>query len=344
MRNRRPAGRRRGAAKPLRLEPVRRRRPRARGPVEGLGAGHPAHEIAAFHRRHPARPVHQIVGVDGAGGDDPAHRPRGTQLAGQRARVDSADGHDPVVGQVIAQRPARTPPVARDRRHLADGEPGDLGTAGLDVLDRDPVVADLGAGHGDDLPGIGRIGQHLLIPGHARVEHDLAQGHAGRPGRGAAVPASVLKGKDRVHRGSVVKRCGRAGLGGGDLYGVGRGPIPLPSEPGPVGVGQRVRHRRRRVADEPPGRTGAPGGRVSASEAPVSTSVRGDGPAGAARAAGGSAGSTVRSALNEPNRVVLVENDRRGVRLVAGQGHPRPHRSRTADPPARTGSCRVTRR
>ena len=34
-------------------------------------------------------------------------------------------------------------------------------------------------GEGDDLPGIGRIGQDLLIAGHRGVEADLADGDAG---------------------------------------------------------------------------------------------------------------------------------------------------------------------
>ena len=90
------------------------------------------------------------------------------------ARVSMSAMATMLVGdEVVAQRPLRAP-VARHRRLVADDEAGDLRRARLDVVRRDAVVADLGAGHRDDLSGVGRIGQHFLIAGHAGVEHDLA--------------------------------------------------------------------------------------------------------------------------------------------------------------------------
>ena len=41
-------------------------------------------------------------------------------------------------------------------------------------------IADMGKGEGDDLAGIGGIGQNLLIAGHRRVEADFADRRAGR--------------------------------------------------------------------------------------------------------------------------------------------------------------------
>ena len=55
---------------------------------------------------------------------------------------------------------------------------------------RHAVVADLGAGHRDDLPRVGRIGQHFLIAGHARVEHDLAR--RSRPPRRPRAPRNQV--------------------------------------------------------------------------------------------------------------------------------------------------------
>ena len=47
-------------------------------------------------------------------------------------------------------------------------------------------VADMGEGEGDDLPGIGRVGQRLLIAGHAGVE-----AHLGRLARGVGAEAAA---------------------------------------------------------------------------------------------------------------------------------------------------------
>ena len=48
----------------------------------------------------------------------------------------------------------------------------------LDVFLVGADIADVREGEGDDLPGIGRIGEDLLIAGHRRVEADLAHGLA----------------------------------------------------------------------------------------------------------------------------------------------------------------------
>jgi hypothetical protein len=50
---------------------------------------------------------------------------------------------------------------------------------GLDVLVVGADIADMGECESDDLPGIGRIREDLLITGHRRIEADLAHGVAG---------------------------------------------------------------------------------------------------------------------------------------------------------------------
>ena len=45
----------------------------------------------------------------------------------------------------------------------------------FDIVGVDAVIADLRVRHGDDLPGVRRIGQDLLIPGNTRVETDLSR-------------------------------------------------------------------------------------------------------------------------------------------------------------------------
>ena len=70
------------------------------------------------------------------------------------------------LGDVGAQDDAAR---ARRRRHVD----------GLDVFVVGADVADMREGEGDDLPGIGRIGQDFLIAGHRGVEADLADRVAG---------------------------------------------------------------------------------------------------------------------------------------------------------------------
>ena len=48
------------------------------------------------------------------------------------------------------------------------------------------VVADVGAGERDDLPGVGRVGDHLLVAAHGGVEDELADGDRHRRARGLA--------------------------------------------------------------------------------------------------------------------------------------------------------------
>ncbi len=100
--------------------------------------------------------------------------------------------------QIVAKRAIRAP-VARQRRRLPHDEAGHMRRLRLGITGRNAVVADLRRGHGDDLPGVGRIREHFLVAGHARVEHDLASGLALRPGRNAAVPGAVFQCQYGVH-------------------------------------------------------------------------------------------------------------------------------------------------
>jgi hypothetical protein len=78
---------------------------------------------------------------------------------------------------------------------------------GLDVLGIGAGVADMGEGEGDDLPGVGRVGQDLLIAGHRGIEADLAHRHGA--GAEAAAPEHRAVGKHQC-RGGI----GRPGAGG----------------------------------------------------------------------------------------------------------------------------------
>ncbi len=54
------------------------------------------------------------------------------------------------------------------------------GVDDLDVLVVDADDPDMGEGEGDDLGGVGGIGQDFLVAGHRGVEADLADRRAGR--------------------------------------------------------------------------------------------------------------------------------------------------------------------
>ncbi len=59
--------------------------------------------------------------------------------------------------------------------HAAAHAGGSGGVHRLGVLLVHADIADMREGEGDDLPGIGRVGQDFLIAGHRRVEADLAR-------------------------------------------------------------------------------------------------------------------------------------------------------------------------
>ena len=58
-------------------------------------------------------------------------------------------------------------------------KPSTCGLTRFQVFRVDAVIADERIRHGDDLPLVGRIGQHFLVAGHAGVENDFAERFAG---------------------------------------------------------------------------------------------------------------------------------------------------------------------
>jgi hypothetical protein len=76
---------------------------------------------------------------------------------------------------------------ARRRRHVHR----------FDVLVVGADVADMGKGEGDELAGIGGIGEDLLITGHGGVEADFADGLAFRAEAKAFQHGAVGKHEER---------------------------------------------------------------------------------------------------------------------------------------------------
>ena len=122
---------------------------------------------------------HRFGVGDGGRGDEAVERAAHAQFLGKRAGVNALNARDAVLFQILRQRTLGAP-IAHHRGEFADGEAGDLGLPGLDVLFVDAVIADERIGHGDDLGFVGRIGQDFLVAGHGSVEADLAAGLGGR--------------------------------------------------------------------------------------------------------------------------------------------------------------------
>ena len=94
------------------------------------------------------------------------------------------------------------PASASDRQLLAIGgklahhQPLDVRPRGFVVLAAGAVVADLRIGEDDDLPGIGRIGEHFLVAGERGIEDHFAGPLGGRTKTPALEDRAVFQGQD----------------------------------------------------------------------------------------------------------------------------------------------------
>jgi len=95
------------------------------------------------------------------------------QVAHQGAAVYAFYADDAVLLHIIRQRPGRAPVAGNGRVFLYD-ETLDVRLAGFHILGIDADVADLRIGHRDHLPLVRRVGEDLLVAGHARIEDHLA--------------------------------------------------------------------------------------------------------------------------------------------------------------------------
>lgn len=103
---------------------------------------------------------------------------RGQSAGVDAGKPDHASAFEPVIEM------ARGAVVRRAGNGRVQHDAAGAGRCGqidrLDVLVIGADIADMGKGEGDDLAGIGGIGQDLLIPGHRGIEADLAHRMAGR--------------------------------------------------------------------------------------------------------------------------------------------------------------------
>ena len=109
------------------------------------------------------------------GAERSGHGARIADMAGEPAGVDPGDARHAVAAQEAVEA-ARGPPAARPPGEVAHDHAPAVGPGRLRVGVVGAVVAYVGIGEGDDLACVGGIGDHLLVPAHHRVEHDLAGG------------------------------------------------------------------------------------------------------------------------------------------------------------------------
>ncbi len=162
-----------------------------------LGGAHLLHQILAGHR---------WLGVDDRAGlrfadvdreDAAAHRALIAQVLHEGTGIDLVDRHNAAIAEPVE------PPTLSGGRILTVGGSAHDHTARPDAIGfhrllTHPVVPDVGVGEGEQLPGKRRIGDGLLVAGHAGGEHHLT-GHVAGGTDGSAVEAgAVLKQEVRV--------------------------------------------------------------------------------------------------------------------------------------------------
>jgi hypothetical protein len=146
------------------------------GRRDGGGEVHPLHLRAAEDQRELLLlPQGEVVAREDAG----AHRAGRADVARDRAGVDTRDPDDAVGLEVVVERPLGAE-VRDDTGGIADDVAGDPDAPRLLVLVVGPGVADVRCGLHHDLPGVRRVGQGLLVAGHAGREDDLAEGAPAR--------------------------------------------------------------------------------------------------------------------------------------------------------------------
>ena len=145
-------------------------------------------------------------------GDDGVGHAVFADVGGERPGIDAADADDAAFLQPVREM-AGGAPVGRCRHgrmhHTAAHAGLGLEIGGFLILGIDADVADVREGEGDDLIGIGRVGEDLLISGHGRVETNLAGGLA----RGAKAVSLNHRAVGKHENGCMARRRPGGGLG-----------------------------------------------------------------------------------------------------------------------------------
>lgn len=142
-------------------------------PIGCSGRSDFSDEIGAFHRRALARKLDSTFLGNRLCGEAAAHGTSLAEVLGEGTGVHSTDAWDTTPTEVRVERISGSP-VANDRAKLSDDKPAHLWELALFVKGINPVVANFGVSHGDDLATIGGVGENFLVTGHGGIEADLA--------------------------------------------------------------------------------------------------------------------------------------------------------------------------
>ncbi len=116
-------------------------------------------------------------------------------MADQCSRIDAGDHRDAVTGQKFLGGLVGAP-VARKRREFADDQSFDERLHRFVIEIVGAIVANLGIGEDDNLAGIRRIGENLLVAGEAGVENNFPRVFDGRTKTTALEDRAVFQGED----------------------------------------------------------------------------------------------------------------------------------------------------
>ena len=108
-------------------------------------------------------------------GDGSVRRSEIANVPGQPARIHSGNTDQPIMFEPSIQR-LRCAIVGRPGNRGAQDEAAGGGRRRFDVFPVGPDVADMGEGEGDDLAGVRRVRQDLLVAGDRGIEADFPHG------------------------------------------------------------------------------------------------------------------------------------------------------------------------
>ena len=150
--------------------------PSAPTAVYGAGAGHVGDEIDAVGAGLGRRGLPQCGLIRRSEGARPSHP------VSRRMRVSRRVSMPPIALMPWCASIASSDCSARwllcRRASSRTITPRQNGRSRLEILGVRAVVADVRVGERDDLPGVRRVGDDLLVAGHHRVEHHFAAGDA----------------------------------------------------------------------------------------------------------------------------------------------------------------------
>ena len=168
-------------------------------PAIGRARGDDTRQIHAGQPRKAARGGQRAlrrIGLHrlGTGHDAAGLRAVVAQDARQLARIQAGDADD-AMPREAGRQTLLTAPIAGQPRYVTYDQPGRVHGSGLGIGCVAAGIADVRIGQGDDLPGVGRIAEYLLVAGDGGVEHHLAHGLAGRANADALEDRAVFEGQ-----------------------------------------------------------------------------------------------------------------------------------------------------